>query len=126
MYIFVFHSLVFNFDHQIQNYFNLQEKWNIEVSHYAPGVPIVLVGTKADLKTDPNTLSELQSANQKPVTAEEVCFFLPNFKCVQKCCLLYTYMYITIAYELFFIILNNIFSLFFFLHTFFFLGCGCL
>ncbi|KAK3394103.1 P-loop containing nucleoside triphosphate hydrolase protein [Podospora didyma] len=33
------------------SYENIIEKWGPEISHHAPGVPIVLVGTKIDLRT---------------------------------------------------------------------------
>ncbi|ETO04447.1 hypothetical protein RFI_32949 [Reticulomyxa filosa] len=34
------------------SYSNVTEKWVPEISHHAPGVPIILVGTKADLRND--------------------------------------------------------------------------
>lgn len=33
---------------------NIRSKWLPELQHHAPNTPIILVGTKADLKTDPN------------------------------------------------------------------------
>jgi Ras-related C3 botulinum toxin substrate 1 len=33
---------------------NVTEKWVPEVSHHAPNVPILLIGTKCDLRNDPN------------------------------------------------------------------------
>ncbi|ETO09474.1 hypothetical protein RFI_27905 [Reticulomyxa filosa] len=35
------------------SYHNVTEKWVPEVSHHAPGVPLLLIGTKADLRNDP-------------------------------------------------------------------------
>jgi len=35
------------------SYHNITEKWVPEVSHHAPGVPLLLVGTKCDLRKDP-------------------------------------------------------------------------
>ncbi|CDY69676.1 BnaCnng64730D, partial [Brassica napus] len=34
------------------SYENVSKKWIPELEHYAPGVPIVLVGTKLDLRDD--------------------------------------------------------------------------
>ncbi|KAI9620378.1 hypothetical protein KEM48_008201 [Puccinia striiformis f. sp. tritici PST-130] len=50
---------------------NVQEKWISEVLHFCQGLPIVLVGCKMDLRTDPKTIEELRRTSQKPVTAEE-------------------------------------------------------
>ncbi|PHU19325.1 Rac-like GTP-binding protein RHO1 [Capsicum chinense] len=36
----------------IASYENVSKKWIPELKHYAPGVPIVLVGTKLDLRDD--------------------------------------------------------------------------
>lgn len=35
---------------------------------YAPRVPIVLAGTKLDLRNDPSTLEQLAEKNQRPIT----------------------------------------------------------
>ncbi|KAJ8452406.1 hypothetical protein Cgig2_006211 [Carnegiea gigantea] len=37
---------------------NVQKKWILELQHYAPGVPIVLVGTKRDLREDKHFLAD--------------------------------------------------------------------
>ncbi|KAA1087812.1 hypothetical protein PGTUg99_009919 [Puccinia graminis f. sp. tritici] len=50
---------------------NVQEKWISEVLHFCQGLPIVLVGCKKDLRTDPKTIEELRRTSQKPVTPEE-------------------------------------------------------
>merc|ERR1719461_103799 len=40
---------------------NVKSKWVPEIQHHAPGVPIVLVGTKTDLRNDANTLQTLSA-----------------------------------------------------------------
>ncbi len=42
-----------------------------ELRHYAPGVPVILVGTKADLKHDSSTLAQLKARGESVVTIEE-------------------------------------------------------
>lgn len=32
---------------------NVKSKWLPEIAHHAPGIPIILVGTKSDLRDDP-------------------------------------------------------------------------
>lgn len=34
---------------------NVQDKWIPEVTHHCPDTPIILVGTKADLREQPET-----------------------------------------------------------------------
>merc|ERR1711953_196664 len=43
-------------------------KWIPEISHHAPGVPIILVGTKSDLRNDTDTQNELRSKNMEMVS----------------------------------------------------------
>ena len=50
---------------------NIPEKWTPEVRHFCPNVPIILVGNKKDLRSDPNTLRELSKMKQEPVKQEE-------------------------------------------------------
>ncbi|XP_036607998.1 transforming protein RhoA-like isoform X1 [Trichosurus vulpecula] len=45
---------------------NIQERWNPEVKHFCPNVPIILVGNKKDLQNDEHTRQE-----KKPVKPEE-------------------------------------------------------
>ncbi|MFQ6628881.1 hypothetical protein Gotur_007132 [Gossypium turneri] len=44
------------------SYENVTKKWIPELNHYAPGVPIVLVGTKPDLRDDSQYLADHPSA----------------------------------------------------------------
>jgi len=50
---------------------NVQEKWISEVMHFCPGLPIILVACKKDLRRDPRVIEELRKTNQRPVTPEE-------------------------------------------------------
>merc|ERR1711970_1664963 len=50
---------------------NIPERWLPEVKHFCPNVPIILVGCKADLRTDEKTLAELAELKQMPVRQEE-------------------------------------------------------
>jgi len=48
---------------------NITQKWMPELESHAPGVPIVLVGTKTDLKTDQAMLAQLKKKNEKVITS---------------------------------------------------------
>jgi Ras-related C3 botulinum toxin substrate 1 len=49
---------------------NVKDKWLMEVHHHVPEAPIMLVGTKADLRDDPKTIQDLQSKGLAPITDE--------------------------------------------------------
>ncbi|CAH02395.1 hypothetical protein KDRO_E06680 [Kluyveromyces lactis] len=54
---------------------NVMEKWISEVLHFCQGVPIILVGCKADLRNDPQVVEELRAQGLQPVSqaqAQEV------------------------------------------------------
>jgi len=50
---------------------NLKSKWIPEIQHYCPNVPIVLVGTKVDLREDPQALERLAERKLVPVSSEQ-------------------------------------------------------
>jgi len=50
---------------------NVAAKWVPEISHHATGVPMVLVGTKADLREDKAATDNLASRGQTPVSYDE-------------------------------------------------------
>ena len=50
---------------------NVSEKWWPEVRHFCPNVPVVVVGTKSDLRTDDGTIAKLGAVRQKPVQSSE-------------------------------------------------------
>jgi Ras-related C3 botulinum toxin substrate 1 len=49
---------------------NVKTKWVPEIQHHAPGVPILLVGTKSDLRKDDQTKQQLKSRGQSMVELE--------------------------------------------------------
>lgn len=55
------------------SYENVKSKWWPELKHHCPGVPIILVGTKLDLRADPATVQKLKekSPPTTPITFED-------------------------------------------------------
>jgi len=51
---------------------NVVLQWILEVAYFCPGVPMLLVGCKQDLRCSPRVIEQLKRTNQKPVTPEEV------------------------------------------------------
>ena len=43
----------------------------LQVKHFCPNVPIILVGNKKDLRNDASTIRELAKMKQEPVKYEE-------------------------------------------------------
>jgi Ras-related C3 botulinum toxin substrate 1 len=43
-------------------------QWYPEISHHAPGVPIILVGTKLDKRDDQETIDKLAQGRAAPIT----------------------------------------------------------
>jgi len=50
---------------------NIKSKWHPEICHYAPGVPILLVGNKIDLRSDFSALERLMARKMTAITAEQ-------------------------------------------------------
>jgi len=50
---------------------NVVDKWLPEVRNFCPKVPIILVGTKKDLRTDADVIEDLSLSKLEPVTTEE-------------------------------------------------------
>lgn len=50
---------------------NVQDKWFPEVSHFCEGTPLILVGTKIDLRKDEQTRRMLGAQGTTPVTPEQ-------------------------------------------------------
>jgi small GTP-binding protein len=47
---------------------NVRAKWHPEIRHYCPNVPIVLVGTKEDLRDNDDVIDVLRQQNKKPIS----------------------------------------------------------
>ena len=43
------------------SFLNVKTKWYPEIKHHAPGVPFMIVGTKADLKDDATVLEKVKT-----------------------------------------------------------------
>ena len=50
---------------------NVKAKWYPEIEHHAPNIPIILVGTKLDLREDKTTLEGLRQKRMEPVSYEQ-------------------------------------------------------
>jgi small GTP-binding protein len=50
---------------------NVKSKWWPEIQHHAPGVPIILVGTKSDLRADQSMLNQLQAKGLHVISQAE-------------------------------------------------------
>ncbi|KAK9450943.1 P-loop containing nucleoside triphosphate hydrolase protein [Limtongia smithiae] len=47
---------------------NVRTKWYPEISHHAPNTPIILVGTKLDLRENKETIDKLRERRSAPIT----------------------------------------------------------
>ncbi|KAG8129136.1 hypothetical protein E2320_015833 [Naja naja] len=47
---------------------NVRAKWYPEVRHHCPNTPIILVGTKLDLRDDKDTIERLRDKKLAPIT----------------------------------------------------------
>ena len=50
---------------------NVKSKWWPEIQHHAPGVPLILVGTKSDMRNDQAMAAQLASKGLRVVSMEE-------------------------------------------------------
>jgi len=50
---------------------NIRAKWYPEISHHCPNTPIILVGTKVDLREDKPTIEKLTAKKQSPISYEQ-------------------------------------------------------
>jgi len=50
---------------------NVTEKWHPEVKHHCSRAPIILVGTKKDLRNDPKTIAELAQNKQEMIRPDQ-------------------------------------------------------
>ncbi|XP_028917313.1 rho-related GTP-binding protein RhoD [Ornithorhynchus anatinus] len=50
---------------------NVRNKWYPEVTHFCPGVPILLVGCKTDLRNDKDQLQRVKKSGQDPISYQK-------------------------------------------------------
>ncbi|XP_061840224.1 ras-related C3 botulinum toxin substrate 1-like [Nerophis lumbriciformis] len=53
------------------SYDNVKEKWYQEVRHHCPNTPIILVGTKLDMRDDQETITKLRENNLSPISHQQ-------------------------------------------------------
>jgi Ras-related C3 botulinum toxin substrate 1 len=54
-----------------QTFDSVRTKWHAELTHHCPEVPMLLVGTKSDLRSDVDTLNRLEARNLQPIAPEQ-------------------------------------------------------
>ena len=54
-----------------QSFANVKERWCPELGHHCPRTPILLVGTKEDLRDDPQVISHLATRGLSPITYQQ-------------------------------------------------------
>ncbi|KAG9523333.1 GTPase CDC42, partial [Aureobasidium melanogenum] len=62
---------------------NVKAKWHPEIEHHAPGVPIILVGTKLDLRDDESTKESLRQKKMAPIQYEQAISVAKEIKAVK-------------------------------------------
>ena len=50
---------------------NVRAKWYPEITHHAPNTPIILTGTKLDLREEKETLEKLREKKLSPITYQQ-------------------------------------------------------
>jgi len=53
------------------SYENVRSKWWPELRHHSPATPVILVGTKLDLREDPTTIDKLRDRRMQPLTYQQ-------------------------------------------------------
>ncbi|KAL0478929.1 Ras-related protein [Acrasis kona] len=53
------------------SYENVKQKWFPEVKHHSTGAGIILIGTKLDLRNDPDVTNKLKVRGEKPIEYKE-------------------------------------------------------
>lgn len=61
----------------------LPAQWYPEIEHHAPGVPIILVGTKLDLRDDPEVREQLRQRKMAPIQYEQAVQVAKDIKAVK-------------------------------------------
>lgn len=59
------------FSNRTNIFSSLTLQWYPEVSHFCPSTPLLLIGTKTDLRSDQTTIRMLSAQGQRPVTPDQ-------------------------------------------------------
>ncbi|KAI9264459.1 putative RAC GTPase [Sporodiniella umbellata] len=62
---------------------NVKTKWYPEINHHAPGTPIILIGTKLDLREDPDTVQKLAQRKMAPISYTQSLQMAKDIKAVK-------------------------------------------
>lgn len=62
---------------------NVRAKWYPEVSHHCPNTPIILVGTKSDLREDRETIEKLRERRLAPISSTQGMVMAKEIKAVK-------------------------------------------
>jgi len=54
-----------------ESFENVTKKWYKEITEHAPDTPIIVVGTKLDLRTKQEAIDSLKENNQEPISTEK-------------------------------------------------------
>jgi len=54
-----------------ESYESVIKKWHPEITEHAPDTPIILVGTKLDLRTKPEAVQSLKENSQEPISKQK-------------------------------------------------------
>ncbi|CCG84469.1 protein of unknown function [Taphrina deformans PYCC 5710] len=72
---------------------NVLSKWFPEVAHHAPNIPIILVGTKLDMRDDPAVIERLRHKKMLPISYNQGIAMSKDIRAVRysrpgscKCC----------------------------------------
>mmetsp|Transcript_4071 Transcript_4071/g.6102 ORF Transcript_4071/g.6102 Transcript_4071/m.6102 type:complete len:217 (-) Transcript_4071:84-734(-) len=49
---------------------NVKDRWHKEIKQHCPAAPIILVGTKIDLREDQKTIDDLAKQDKEPITTD--------------------------------------------------------
>lgn len=74
---------VYQQDQLANHIFFSQKQWYPEIEHHAPGVPIILVGTKLDLRDDPEVKEQLRQRKMQPIQYEQAVQVAKDIKAVK-------------------------------------------
>ncbi|PRP78991.1 hypothetical protein PROFUN_11456 [Planoprotostelium fungivorum] len=54
-----------------ETFHNVYKKWYAEITEHSPDTPIIIVGTKSDLRNKPEAINHLKENQQEPITEEQ-------------------------------------------------------